>query len=73
MPYKLRSVNGGYSVTSPHGTKSKRTSKSKAKKQIKLLQAIEHGWKPSKRRSHHSCANGEFLDSRISKFNVQRN
>lgn len=42
MPYKITSKNGGYSVTSPHGTKAKNTTKEKAKKQVRLLQGIEH-------------------------------
>jgi hypothetical protein len=50
MPYKMSRVKGGgYRVTSPSGTKAKRTSRSKAKKQIRLLNAVEHGWKPGKR------------------------
>ena len=74
MPYSMSSTNGGYTVRSPHGTKAKKTSKRKAESQIKLLNAIEHGFVPKKaRRGHHSCENGSFLDSRINKFNVQRN
>jgi len=46
MPYSLRQVNG-YKVTSPHGTKAKKTTLKKAKKQIRLLRGIEHGWKPT--------------------------
>jgi len=46
MPYKLRRVNG-WRVTSPHGTKAKSTSKKKALAQIRLLQGIKHGWKPT--------------------------
>jgi len=42
MPYKITAFDGSYKVTSPHGTKSKKTTKSKAKKQVRLLQAIEH-------------------------------
>jgi len=48
MPYKIGKVKGdGYRVTSPHGTKSKGTTKEKAKAQVRLLQAKEHGWKPT--------------------------
>ena len=46
MPYKLRKTDG-YKVTSPHGTKAKKTTLRKAKAQIRLLQGIEHGWKPT--------------------------
>ena len=46
MPYKIRKVKGGYSVSTPHGTKAKKTTKKKAVKQVRLLRAVEHGWKP---------------------------
>ena len=49
MPYKMREVKGAFKVTSPHGTKAKRTTKKKAMRQMKLLRALEHGWKPSRR------------------------
>lgn len=42
MPYKLRKVDG-YSVTSPTGTKAKKTTLRKAKAQIRLLQGVKHG------------------------------
>lgn len=49
MPYKVTKLpNGRVRVTSPNGTKAKATSSSKAKKQVRLLQGIEHGWKPAK-------------------------
>ncbi len=49
MPYEMHKADGGYEVTSPHGTKAKHTSKKKAKAQMRLLQGIEHGWKPERR------------------------
>lgn len=48
MPYKKRKVDG-YEVTSPHGKKAKKTTLRKAKAQIRLLNAIKHGWKPTGR------------------------
>ena len=42
MPYTITKFDSSYKVTSPHGTKAKKTTKSKAKKQVRLLQAIEH-------------------------------
>ncbi len=49
MPYKIRTTaEGNYRVTSPSGVKSKGTTKEKAKAQIRLLQGVEHGWKPTK-------------------------
>lgn len=47
MPVTVKKVKGGYKVSTPHGTKAKKTSKSKAKSQERLLNAVEHGWKPT--------------------------
>lgn len=47
MPYKIsKRKGGGYKVTSPHGTKAKKTSKKKAIAQVRLLQMKEHGIVP---------------------------
>lgn len=50
MPYSVRKKDGGYEVRSPSGVKAKRTTKSKAKKQIRLLNAIEYGYDPDEDR-----------------------
>jgi len=42
MPYTITKFDDSYKVTSPHGTKAKKTTKTKAKKQVRLLRAIEH-------------------------------
>jgi hypothetical protein len=42
MPYKITKVGNFYKVTSPSGTRAKHTTKEKAKKQVRLLNAIEH-------------------------------
>ena len=47
MPVKVNKVDG-YSVSTPSGTKSKKTTKKKAMAQKRLLNAVEHGWKPTK-------------------------
>lgn len=47
MPVRITKVDG-YRVSTPHGVKAKKTSKKKAMKQKRLLNAIEHG-KPTKR------------------------
>lgn len=48
MPYKIKSIGKGkVKVVGPHGTKAKDTTKAKAKRQINLLQGVEHGWKPT--------------------------
>lgn len=50
MPYKVKKVKGAYMVKSPHGTKAKKTTLRKAKKQVRLLNAIKHGFVPDKNR-----------------------
>ena len=47
MPTKITPVKGGYRVSTPHGVKAKRTTKAKAEKQKRLLNAVEHGFKPT--------------------------
>lgn len=47
MPVKIKKVKGGYKVSTPGGTKAKKTTKKKAKAQKRLLNAVEHGWKPT--------------------------
>ena len=52
MPYTMSQTDGKFAVRSPHGTKSKSTTKKKAIKQMALLQALEHGSiKPSEVRN----------------------
>ena len=46
MPATITKVNG-YRVSTPGGVKAKNTTKAKAKKQKRLLNAIDHGWKPT--------------------------
>lgn len=48
MPAKITKINGGYRVATPNMVHAKNTTKEKAKKQARLLNAIDHGWKPSK-------------------------
>jgi hypothetical protein len=48
MPVKINKVKGKFKVSTPGGVKAKGTTKEKAKKQAKLLRAVEHGWKPTK-------------------------
>ncbi len=50
MPYTITKINGKYKVTSPHGTKAKKTSKRNAEAQVRLLRAIKHNpnFKPRK-------------------------
>ena len=48
MPVKLRKLpSGRYSVSTPNAVHAKSTTKEKAKSQQRLLNAIDHGWKPT--------------------------
>lgn len=50
MPVKTRKLKSGkYRVRTPGGVKAKGTTKAKAMAQKRLLNAVEHGWKPSKK------------------------
>jgi hypothetical protein len=50
MPVTIRKVKGGVRVSTPNGVKSKKTTKKKAKAQERLLNAVDHGWKPTKKK-----------------------
>ena len=61
MPVKITKTDG-YRVSTPHGTKAKHTTKIKAEAQKRLLQGIEHGWKPTGKKAmgkHHSGQAGK--------------
>jgi len=40
-------AGGGVRVSTPHGIKARHTTMGNAKKQERLLNAVEHGWKPT--------------------------
>lgn len=49
MPYKMKkNKDGTYDVDSPNQKHASHTSKKKAESQMRLLNAVEHGWKPTK-------------------------
>lgn len=51
MPVKRKKLKSGkVRVSTPGGVKAKAATPAKAKKQERLLNAIDHGWKPTKRR-----------------------
>lgn len=50
MPVYIDKVNGGYQVRTPNQVHAKRTTKTKAAAQKRLLNAVEHGWKPTGKR-----------------------
>ena len=48
MPAKIKKTSGGkYQVKTPNAVHAKGTTKGKAVKQQRLLNAIDHGWKPT--------------------------
>lgn len=48
MPVKIRKTSKGkYRVSTPHGVKAKAATKENAESQEHLLNAVEHGWKPT--------------------------
>lgn len=50
MPVTIKKTSAGtYKVSTPYGVKAKGTTKEKAQKQERLLNAIDHGWKPKKK------------------------
>lgn len=52
MPVTKKKLPGGkVQVRTPGGIKSKGSTLANAKKQGRLLNAVEHGWKPDKKRS----------------------
>jgi hypothetical protein len=47
MPTTITKTKGGkYRVSTPGGTKATSTTKEKAEKQKRLLDAVDHGWEP---------------------------
>ena len=51
MPAKTRKLpSGKVRVSTPSGVKAKATTPAKATAQKRLLNAIDHGWKPTARR-----------------------
>ena len=51
MPTKITKVGGNrYQVSTPTNVHAKGTTLRKAKAQARLLNAVEHGWQPTKKR-----------------------
>lgn len=52
MPYKeSKTKSGKYRVASPNRVHAKGTTKAKADAQMRLLNAVEHGWVPGQSKS----------------------
>lgn len=53
MPYTTKSVGKNkVQVKSPNGVKSKGSTPANAKRQVRLLNAVEHGWKKKVMKSY---------------------
>uniref|UniRef100_A0A6M3JCN2 Uncharacterized protein n=1 Tax=viral metagenome TaxID=1070528 RepID=A0A6M3JCN2_9ZZZZ len=69
MPVRKKKLPSG-KVQVSHGGKvsAKGTTQKKADAQERLLNAVEHGWKPTgkpaKKKRHHSASGGSFIDQR---------
>jgi hypothetical protein len=49
MPVKIKSIGKGrVRVSTPNGVKAKSTTPAKAKAQERLLNAVDHGWTPTR-------------------------
>jgi len=48
MPVSVDKMGDGFRVSTPGGVKAKKTSLEKALSQKRLLNAVDHGWKPPK-------------------------
>jgi hypothetical protein len=68
MPVKLTKLKGGkVRVSTPHGIKAKSTTPEKATAQRNLLNAVEHGWKPTgKKKKPSKMTFKEYKDLRKS-------
>ena len=51
MPVTIKKVDG-YRVSTPGGVKAKKTTRRKAIAQSRLLHGVEHGWRPTGKKSN---------------------
>ena len=52
MPVSIRKKGNRYQVSTPNGVHAKGTTLEKAKSQERLLNAVEHGWKPTGKKGY---------------------
>ena len=64
MPYKRSGRKILHKKNNKWTVKQTASSIKNAKSTIRLLQGLDHGWKPS----HHSADDGKFLKNRKKKF-----
>jgi hypothetical protein len=56
MPVKITKHGSKYRVATPNAVHSKGTTLENAKAQERLLNAVEHGWKPTGKKKHSNVA-----------------
>jgi len=67
MPVTVKKIDG-YRVSTPGGVKAKNTTKRKAMAQKRLLNAAEHGWKPTGKSARRSTKGSpSFTETEIKK------
>jgi len=54
MPVKISKIDGKFRVSTPNQTHAFGTTKAKAKRQKNLLNAVDHGWRPTGRPARES-------------------
>jgi len=59
MPVKITKKDG-YQVSTPKGVRAKHTTLAKAKAQERLLNAVEHGWKPTGKKKWRKSDSGKM-------------
>ncbi len=65
MPYEIK----GNTVVKKSTGKVVGHSKN-PKKYLRTLEAVEHGWEPDKKKSHHSAEDGIFITERKKRFGL---
>jgi hypothetical protein len=53
MPYHIKKVGAHFQVHGPSGVHAKHTTKDKAEAQVRLLNAVDRGWKPGGGKQKH--------------------
>jgi ribosomal protein S30 len=68
MPVHISKTSGGkYRVSTPNGVHAKHTTKKNAERQRNLLNAVDHGWKPTGKPARESLeAAQEIVDELLS-------
>jgi len=66
MPVSITKKGSKFEVKTPNEIHSKGTTKKKAEAQKRLLNAVEHGWKPTGKKSKSESVEDQKLDQTVS-------